>query len=187
MKKFCIDAGHGMSNAINGRYDPGATATVKDVEFTEAAIVLEWAITGKWKLEQAGIPVYMIRDDDKDSAPVDSRDNRARAQGCTHMLSLHTNAAAPQAMGTETFYRDELDRSFAQLVQASALEAMQTRDRGLKTEDQSPRKRLAVMEFQGANALLEIGFISNPINRARMLKRDVRIVFWAGLIRRLKA
>jgi len=180
--KLCIDAGHGNSNRRNGIYDPGATVG----HYTEADIVLQVALTGKWLCAQAGIETFLTRDDDSDPAPVGSRDDRAEAADCTHFLALHCNAASGNATGTETYYRDGADKRFAQQVQDAALLGWELKSRGLKTEADSQHSRLAVFDFDGPAALLEIGFIDNETDRPRMLSRERRIKFWEKLIAALK-
>ena len=86
--KLCIDPGHGYSNRVPGRYDPGATSA----GVTEADIVLQWALTLKWVCGKRGVQVFLTRDDDRDPTPVGSRDNKAEAAGCTHFISLHCNS-----------------------------------------------------------------------------------------------
>jgi N-acetylmuramoyl-L-alanine amidase len=92
------------------------------------------------------------------------------------------NAATGTATGTETFYRDSADKVWARKVQDAALAAWGLRDRGLKTEADSQHSRLAVFDFDGRAALLEVGFIDNPLDRGRAQDRDRRIAFWAGLL-----
>lgn len=181
--KICIDAGHGMGNRRLGVYDPGATAG----HYSEADIVLHIALTGKWYCEKVGIPVFLTRDDDRDPDPVGTRDDRAEAAGCSHFIALHCNAANGAATGTETFYRDGADRRFAQKVQDAALLAWELKSRGLKTEADSQHSRLAVFDFDGPSALLEVGFIDNELDRPRMMSRDRRIKFWEKLIASLTA
>ncbi|MGC4043505.1 MAG: N-acetylmuramoyl-L-alanine amidase [Armatimonas sp.] len=179
--KLCIDPGHGNSNRKSGVYDPGAEYG-KD---TEAAIVLEWALTGKWIAKERGIPVFLTRDDDSDPTPVSTRDDRAEQAGCTHFLSLHCNAASGSAHGTETYYRDSQDKAFAQKIQQAALKALELRDRGLKTESDSQHTRLAVLDFKGPASLLELGFIDANAeiapDRGRLKDRNRRITFWNTL------
>lgn len=180
--KIAIDPGHGMSNRKSGLYDPGAVA----FGVAEADIALAWALTGKWMLTQAGIGVWLTRDDDSDPTPVSSRDDRAEAAGCDRFLSIHCNSAGPEATGTETFYRDPADRIWATVVQQGALRALGLRNRGLKTEEQSQHSRLAVFDFDGPACLLELGFIDNPTDRARMQDRNRRIEFWQHIIEAVK-
>lgn len=183
--KIGVDPGHGNSNRRSGVYDPGAVSA----GHAEADIVLQWGLTGKWIAEKEfGIKVFMTRDDDSDPTPVSTRDDRAEQAGCDYFLSLHCNAASGQATGTETFYRDIKDKVFAALVQNAALSALEIRDRGLKTEADSQHPNgLSIFNFDGPAALLELGFIDNPADRARMRDRDRRITFWRALFTSLKA
>lgn len=179
--RLCIDPGHGFANRRPAVYDPGACGG----GVCEADIVLQWALSGKWILNQLGIATWLTREDDRSSDPVSSRDDRAEQAGCTKFISLHCNAASPQATGTETFYRDATDRAWAAKVQAAALVALGLRDRGLKTESQSQHSRLAVFDFDGPACLLELGFITRQSDRTQMLKRENRITFWQALAEEL--
>lgn len=181
--KLAIDPGHGMGNRREGVYDPGAVGG----GVAEADVALQWALTGKWILEQKGVDVWLTRDDDRDLTPVGTRDNRAREAGCTRFISIHCNSAGPTATGTETFFRDAEDKKWATIVQKAALEALDLRDRGLKTEASSQHTRLAVLDFAGPACLLELGFISNPGDRTRMLERSRRIAFWEAIGETLKS
>lgn len=178
--KLAIDPGHGMSNRKPGVYDPGACAG----GYAEAEIALQWALAGKHIANEFGIPVWLSRDDDSDPDPVGARDNRALAAGCTHFLSLHMNAGGGK--GTEVFYRDGEDLAFGKVVLDAAVSAMGSFSRGMKTEGSSQHSRLAVLDFPGPAALLEIGFIDNANDRRRALDRDARIAFWRGLFERLR-
>jgi N-acetylmuramoyl-L-alanine amidase len=107
--------------------------------------------------------------------------------GCSHLISLHCNAAGPTASGTETFYRDSADKAWATKVQASAMEAMAGKNRGLKTEKDSQHSRLAIFDFDGPAALLEIGFVTHSGDRAKMLQRETRVKFWNSLLTQLSS
>lgn len=146
----------------------------------EADVALAFALTIKHVFKQAGIDVYLTRDDSSDVTPVGQRDNEANAAGCTHFLSLHCNAGGMGATGTETFYRD--DSQWARRVQSAALRAFGLRDRGIKTEGASQHKRLAVMDFKGQACLLELGFISNPTDRRILGSRDARVALATQLL-----
>lgn len=183
--KIAIDAGHGMSNRKDGVYDPGAVWN--GVE--EADITLQWALTGKWVLTQQGIACYLIRDDDSDQAPVWERNDWAEEMECTRYISLHCNASsnAPHVSGTETYARftettGRNNYEWAKAVNDSCVEVLQSKDRGVKTESESQHSRLAVLDFKnGPSCLLEIGFITNPIEATLMLQRKARIAFWKKL------
>jgi len=182
MMKIAIDPGHGMSNRVPGKYDPGAVSG----GVAEADIALQVALTLKHVLRGAGIEVFLTRSDDVHACPVGTRAKRAKESGCTHFLSLHCNAGTVLAQGTETFYRDSRDEDFAELVQDVALKAWGFRDRGIKHESQSQHKSLAIFGFDGPTCLLEMGFITNPANRKMLLDRDARIRFAVALMERLK-
>lgn len=179
-----IDAGHGAGNKGDG-YDPGAVAN----GHTEADTVLQIALAGRWILNnEFGIKTWLTRDDDSDFSPVDTRDNRASAAGCTVGISLHMNGVeSPLARGTETFYRGENERPWANAVQRAALDAWGLRDRGLKLEGQSQHPSLAVLDFKPDMCLLEVGFITNKSDLGRVLERDRRIAFWRNIGRILSA
>lgn len=175
--RLALDAGHGNQNRNRG-YDPGAVSN----GIEEADVALSWSLTGRWVLtREFGIDVYLTRDDDSDPTPVGTRDDKAEAADCSHFLSIHANAANGDASGCETYYRDGVDKAFAQVVQNCLLSAMGLKDRGLKPEAQSQHGKLAVFGFDGAAALMEVGFIDNFLDRARMLERDRRIAFWRAL------
>lgn len=176
----CLDPGHGFESKSEDVYDPGAVAA----GVAEADIALAWALTIKHEMVHAGIPVLMTRRSSEDSAPVGRRARFAAMGKATHFLSLHCNAAKnPLVRGTETFRREP--SVWASKVHLSALSAMQSKDRGMKLESQSQYSRLAVLSAPSP-CLLEIGFITNPLDRKLMLSREVRLAFAHELIKRLK-
>lgn len=179
--KLAIDAGHGADNRKKGQYDPGAIGGGLE----EADIALAWALTLKAVCVEAGVEFFLTRDDDRDSNPVGQRDDKAERAGCTHFLSLHCNAGG--GVGTETYFRDQRDMALARTVQACAVTALGSKSRGIKSEAQSQHPRLAVFDFDGPAALLEIGFIDNENDRYRMTSRANRLSFARRLIGELRA
>jgi N-acetylmuramoyl-L-alanine amidase len=180
--KICLDAGHGMGNRKPGVYDPGATAAV----IAEASVALDWALAGKFVLPQSGIETFLTRDDASDSTPVGRRDDMAKANNCTHLLSIHCNAFNSSASGVEVFYRDGTDLVFATKVLDALVLATGLPNRGLRKESDSQHARLAVLEFVPPACLMEIGFLDNPTDRAVITSRGTRIKFWTELAKRLK-
>lgn len=181
MIKLCIDPGHGSSNRKAGVYDPGACAG----NLTEAGVVLEWALTGKWVCKEAGIECYLTRDDDSDPNPVGQRDDKAERENCTHFVSLHCNAGGGH--GTETYYRDQRDKVLAQIANTCAHQSLGLPNRGVKSEGSSQHPRLAVFDFDGPACLVELGFIDNANDRLLLTKRECRLAFWRRFIGELKA
>ena len=181
--KLCIDPGHGFSNARPGRYDSGACSS----GICEADIVLSWALTLKWVCSQRKIATFLTRDDDRDADPVGSRDDRAEVAGCTHFLSLHCNSTDDSRVrGVEAFYRSHQDRDWAEKALFAAVQAMESTNRGLKTEGSSQHSRLAVFEFDGPCTLVELGFITNSKDRSKLLSRDARLTFANSFLDRIR-
>jgi N-acetylmuramoyl-L-alanine amidase len=180
--KICIDAGHGMSNKAPGIFDPGAVSA----GIQEADIALEWALAGKFILPQFGINQFLTRDDSTDNTPVSKRDDMARSNKCTHLLSIHCNAFNGVATGVEVFYRDATDIVFATHVLEALVSATGLPNRGLKKDSESQHSRLAVLDFAPPACLMEIGFIDNPRDRAIIRDRQARIKFWNELAKRIK-
>jgi N-acetylmuramoyl-L-alanine amidase len=171
-----IDPGHGWSNSVDGKYDPGAVSGSE----SEAKIVMAWAATLKFLLVQKGLTVKLTRTSDTDHAKLSRRISAANAAGADLYISLHCNAASASARGTETLYRDGADKALAKVIQAAAIKAFRSfdqewKDRGVKPESESARGKLAVFGMNCPAALLEIGFISNSQDRVLMLRKDVRV------------
>ena len=180
--RICIDAGHGVGNITPGQYDPGAVSKVE-----EADITLAWALTGKWVLQKAGIPVWLTRERDDDEAPLSTRSERAEGERCTHLISIHCNASANfDANGVESFYRATHNKPFATMAARNAATALKLEIRGVKHESNSQHRRLAILDFKGPCTLLELGFITNMLERSRMQERSRRIKFWELMAEDLK-
>lgn len=171
--KLAIDPGHGMSNIVPGVYDPGAVAS----GVTESDIVMAWATTGVYLAKLRGVDTWLSRLEDT-PAPLGIRDNRAKAAGCTHYLSLHCNAGVHTATGIEAYYRDGQDRLLAAAAVTAAVSALKLPNRGIRNETHTQHKRLSVLDFDGPATLLELGFITNARDRRALLDRDNRIAFW---------
>lgn len=169
MKTIILDPGHGLSNRRSGVYDPGAESDGTQ----EASVAMEWANTLRAILIERGAVVVRTRANRNDPAPVGKRADIARNYHGDIMLSIHCNAATGTAQGTETFYRGESHKATAQRINAAVVNALGTRDRGVKTESESQHSTLAVMGFQPC-FLVELGFIDNPSDRAKMLNPDLR-------------
>jgi len=177
MKTIIIDPGHGLSNRRAGVYDPGACAG----EVTEAGIVMDWANELRKQLMAAGKKVVRTRTNKADPAPVGDRAAIARHYAGEIMISLHCNAATGSASGTETFYRGEANKPLAARLNAAVVNALATRDRGVKTESESQHSRLAIMSFQPC-FLIELGFIDNAADQAKMLDPALRQKACAAIV-----
>jgi N-acetylmuramoyl-L-alanine amidase len=164
-----IDAGHGLGNRKRGMFDPGAVSN----GIREADIAMAWANELRYILIARGKKVIRTRASNADPASISDRAGIAMAYGGDIMISLHCNAATGTASGTETFYRGESNKAMAERLNAAVVRALATRDRGVKLESASQHSRLAIMAFQPC-FLLELGFIDNASDRAKMLDTGLR-------------
>jgi N-acetylmuramoyl-L-alanine amidase len=82
------------------------------------------------------------------------------------LLDIHFNAVDnPVATGTECFVHDtttEINRRLALSLTKLMAQVLGIRNRGVKGEKESPRKRLGILHTKPRVILLEICFISNP-------------------------
>jgi N-acetylmuramoyl-L-alanine amidase len=106
--------------------------------------------------------------------PEDARGRRralmAKAAGCDIFISLHLNDFDDDsANGLEVLFRDAQDRALAQKLQRALIQVTGLRDRDIKQ-----RNDLAVLKFPGTAVLIELGFIANDADRARLLDAQVR-------------
>ena len=170
-----LDPGHGMGNRKPGVYDPGATVRVGKEEITEAAIVMDWANELKVQFEALGCKVIRTRINSSDVCGIGDRVPIAHKYGGDVLLSLHCNAADGKANGTETFYRGASNEPLAKACNAAIVSSLGTKNRGLKTENQSQHSRLAVLGFPRA-CLIELGFIDHAADRARMQDQQMMLL-----------
>jgi N-acetylmuramoyl-L-alanine amidase len=164
-----IDAGHGLGNRKRGAFDPGAVSN----GIREADIAMAWANELRAILIDRGVKVIRTRAGNADPASISDRAGIARAYGGDIMISFHCNAATGTATGTETFYRGESNKPMAERLNSAVVRALGARNRGAKTESASQHARLAIMAFQPC-FLIELGFIDNASDRAKMLDADLR-------------
>lgn len=168
--KVCIDPGHGMSNRQLGVFDPGATHVENGFLFQEAEIALRYALSLKDVFRSKGVEVFLTRDDSTDHTPVGERANMAKKAGCDLLISLHLNDFDDDsANGVEVLFRDAEDKPLAQKLQDGLIKVSKMRDRKIKQ-----RPDLAVLKFQGIAVLVELGFIANDGDRAKLLNAQIR-------------
>jgi N-acetylmuramoyl-L-alanine amidase len=175
--KVAIDPGHGMSNRQHGRYDPGAVHVENGVQYQEADIALEYGRTLRDIFNKKGHQVFMTRDDKQDHAPLGQRVANARNAGAQVLLSLHLNSVEDDdANGLEVLYREPKHKDLAQDLQTSLLKITGFSDRKVKK-----RTDLAILKFNGAAAMIELGFIANDANRAIVINPQKRQEICEGI------
>lgn len=153
-KIVVLDAGHGGS-------DSGTCSG----ELLEKDICLDVVLRLRTILEDAGVQVYLIREDDR---YIDHRERILIANeiGATLFLSVHCDWFKDSSLsGTTTLYYPsraltagkltELD--YARIIQNELAEALETKDRGI-----IDRTDLAVLKnAKMPSVLVELGFLSN--------------------------
>lgn len=174
--KLCIDPGHGLLNASPRRYDPGAVRS----PYEEASIALDYALVLDEFARAAGIETVLTRQKRDDPMPLGERVRKATAAGCEAFISLHLNAAVSRdAHGTETLYKAA--QGFAAILQHAAVASIGLRDRGVKA-----RPGLAVLQFPGPCALVELGFITNDDDRSVLLSPRTQARFARAIVAALE-
>lgn len=87
------------------------------------------------------------------------------------LLDIHYNAATPQATGVECFVSDNAGSKSKELAKEIAEithKITGLHNRGIKTESQSARGRLGILNMRGTAVLWEVAFISNPSDVAKV-------------------
>jgi N-acetylmuramoyl-L-alanine amidase len=150
-----IDAGHGA-------HDSGAVAN----GLKEKDILLDVALRVKNKLENAGATVIMTRSTDV-FLELEERAAIANKSGGSAFVSIHANAAASAATGTETYYDSQYQKEksleLANSIQSNLVKTLGTRDRGVKEYGFYVVKYTRI-----PSVLVELGFITNPDEAARL-------------------
>lgn len=101
---------------------------------------------------------------DKDCETLSQYLARIKPGNASVVVEIHFNAATPSATGTEVLIADNhntLSRDLADDLSTEIASTLCIPNRGVKTESQSARGRLAFVRQEGACALIEVCFISN--------------------------
>lgn len=156
-----LSAGH---NYKKPNPDPGAMATHNGITYKEADLTIELRDLIAMELDKLGAKYILDRDDESLADYL----KRIKPGDASVLCELHFNSAAKLATGVETIVKtaptvDEMKLA-AELNQAIVIETGLF-NRGVKTEAQSHRGRLAVLHTAaGISVLPEICFINNPMD-----------------------
>lgn len=155
-KVIVIDPGHGGSDVgatRNGIYEKNITLDV-----SKKVVDL---------LRKKGYQVYMTRDKDE---TVSLQDRVAISENISPdvFVSIHVNSSnSDSPTGLETHYYKDNSLTLAKNVHASLLNHVNSKDRGLF------KSKFYVINHTTAPAILvEIGFISSPIERAQLVSES---------------
>ncbi|KMT21858.1 N-acetylmuramoyl-L-alanine amidase family protein [Clostridium cylindrosporum] len=171
-KKIVIDPGHGGK-------DPGSLSSSGT---NERDIVLSVALKLGPILESNGYEILYTRDDNENvnwnslnkNESLRYRANLANTNGADIFVSIHCNSTdGVPGSGTETFYstkKSSKDKELATLIQKELVKSIGLRDRGAKPND------LAVLDNTTMPAaLVELAFINNPNEEAKLKDEDFQL------------
>lgn len=149
-----VSAGH---NPKGIKIDPGAIGN----GFKEADLTVEIRNLVISELKRLNVPYVSDNDDERLGTYLE----RIKTGNGSVVLEFHFDAASnSSATGCTALIEEEadrLDKAFAQdLVNVTAT-TLGIKNRGVKTEAESHRGRLALMREEGIICLLEVCFISN--------------------------
>ena len=151
-KKVCLDCGHGGS-------DPGAVKGSR----TEKADVLRLGLKVRDLLTAAGINVVLTRTADE-SVSINDRCKIANAAKCDYFLSIHRNAATPDAVGNEIWVHSQAVAHVVDKAQKilNAVCVVAGKNRGVKKGAAGNYTDYGVnRDTDMPSALLELGFITS--------------------------
>lgn len=154
-----LDAGH-------GGYDNGAKAARG---MPEKALTLDMARRVKPLLERRGYHVVMTRDADV-FIPLGGRTAISNSHSDAAFVSIHFNCSPKRsANGVETYYYDPRSRPFAANILREIATCYGSHSRGVKFA-----RFYVIHHNQRPATLLELGFVSNPSENARLQDPKVR-------------
>ena len=190
-KVVYLDAGH-------GGYDPGASY----FGISEKSLTLAIQSRVKAKLESEGYQVVTTRTSDT-YVDLTDRSRAANASESDIFVSIHINASGSSAaQGIETYYyqpyaeypsrinatyhanptRLSMSDTLANAIQSSLINATGAQNQGVK------RQTFAVLRETTAPAvLLELGFLSNPQEAARLSTSDYQETLANAIVAGIKS
>jgi RHS repeat-associated protein len=167
-----LDAGHGINGSNNSAMDPGAVGN----GYKESDLALAITQSVNTHLQSYGQETSMVRNGELtiDGNSLRYRTNKAIADGANVFVSIHINAAGSEsASGFSVLYKD--NGSNANNNSALAQSILESQSvMSIYGKGTSIRNDLAVLNrfsSTGAAVLIEVGFISSPIDAKLMSSR----------------
>jgi len=173
-KVIVVDPGHGGSN-------PGAVAHNTRESDNNLAVGLKL----RDKLEQAGAKVVMTRDTDRTVAPegkslseeLQARVDLVGANNADMFVSVHSNENSNEAVaGAMTFYAQGASSTLAESVESSLITTTGAIDKGT-----SPANFYVLRKNYVPSILVEMGFVSNAEEAARLTSNEYREKIASGI------
>jgi N-acetylmuramoyl-L-alanine amidase len=172
-KIIYIDPGHGGPDGGAGDKD----ALEKDIALNVSLMIRDY-------LQEQGALVLMTREEDKDLADEDTKGYSRRKVEDLHkrlnlineseadmFLSIHLNSIpSPRWSGAQTFYNPKFEENKAL---AKAIQGEITRNLENTSREAKGLQSVYILKHsKKAGALVEIGFLSNPEERKRLLEEE---------------
>lgn len=152
MRKLFLIAGHGGK-------DPGAISG----SYIERDLAIELRFLINDELKKLNIVPTM--DGNNNYLALTLRWLRGKLSAKDVIIDIHWNAASnPAVGGTEVIIpktSSQYERTFASAI-ASTIASIGFKNRGVKPETETARKRLGIMRPNAENILIEVCFITNP-------------------------
>lgn len=153
MGKLIITAGHSL--VAGGAASGGLKEELLAIEMKDLIIDA---------IRTIGSDVEIWEDDDRDSLSQVIKKTRAVADPTDILFDIHFNAGPSNAAGTESFIatnaRAKSER-IAYRINELAAAMLQTKNRGVKRENQSQHSRLGMLHSAASSVLWEVQFITN--------------------------
>jgi N-acetylmuramoyl-L-alanine amidase len=172
-KIIYIDPGHGGPDGGAGDKD----ALEKDIALNVSLMIRDY-------LQEQGALVLMTREEDKDLADEDTKGYSRRKVEDLHkrlnlineseadmFLSIHLNSIpSPKWSGAQTFYNPKFEenKTLAKAIQGEITRNLENTSR----EAKGLQNVYILKHSKKAGALVEIGFLSNPEERKRLLEEE---------------
>lgn len=163
--KIIVIAGHGgVDKGARGVVWNGNQIWEADMTIAVRNLICEYM--GFVLNEYPEIKVKIIKDDDSHSLQgvINWLNSKVAPKQNRIIYDIHFNAFNRIANGAEVIIPDkatELEKKLAQMLQDVNVSVLKIKDRGVKPESKTARKRLAIMRPIGINVLDEICFIDN--------------------------
>ena len=169
--KITIDPGHGGSEI-------GAIGCLGT---KEKDVNLEISKNLKEKLEKLGAKVYMTREDDSFTG-LNERVKKSNYFDADIFLSIHNNAlpdsqADKNATGTDTYYFYPQSKELAKILADSI-----SQKTGFKNNGAKGQSFAVIRNTQSIAVLIEIGYIINPDDNAKIIDKNFQNKISDGII-----
>ncbi|MBS1717785.1 MAG: N-acetylmuramoyl-L-alanine amidase [Armatimonadetes bacterium] len=180
-KVIVVDPGHGGRDT--GARSPDGSLNEKDMTLKIASILSA-------KLTDQGATVIMTRKSDE-FIPLPDRPGLANKNHADFFISVHINdtSVENQISGTTTYYhrRDPISQLMAECVQDEIKKVNGIPSLGIRSDTTLYTNGFAVLRGAEMPAvLIEMGFINNKVDRARMTEESFAYVVSNAIVRGLK-